>query len=160
MKKLIPLLLLFLALFSACEKDDICLSPTTPKLILRFYDNANQTTLKSVENLSIWADGKDTISNYKSVSLDSIAIPLNVNTSQTVYHLKINSVDGNTANNVSNTLTVKYTTTEEHVSRSCGFKTIFNNVTITSSNGWIQSYTPSYLTIINNETSAHVKIFH
>jgi hypothetical protein len=159
-KKLIPLLLLFLALFSACEKDDICLSPTTPKLVLRFYDNANQASLKSVENLSIWAEGKDTISNYKSVSLDSVAIPLNVNTSQTVYHLKTNSVDGNTANNVSNTLTINYTTTEEHVSRSCGFKTIFNNVTITSNNGWIQSYTPTSLTIIDNETSAHVKIFH
>lgn len=160
MKKLIPLLLLFLALFSSCEKDDICLSPTTPKLILRFYDNANPTTLKSTRNLSIWADGKDTISNYKSVSLDSVAIPLNVNTSQTVYHLKTNSVNGNIANNVTSTLTIKYTTTEEYVSRSCGFKTIFNNVTITSNNGWIQSYTPTSLTTINNETSAHVKIFH
>lgn len=159
-KRFLILIIFTLALISGCEKDDICLSPTTPKLILRFYDNANQTTLKSAARLSIWADGKDTISNYKSVSLDSVAIPLNVNTSQTVYHLKTNSVDGNIANNVTSTLTINYTTIEEYVSRSCGFKTIFNNVTITSNNGWIQSFIPTSITTINNETSAHVKIFH
>ena len=152
---------LFLSfIFSACEKDDICLSPITPKLVLRFYDNANQTTLKNVERLSIWADGKDTISTYKSVSLDSVAIPLNVNATQTVYHLKMNSVDGNKANNIVDTFTISYTTTEEYVSRSCGFKTIFNTVTITSNNSWIQSFTPTSLTTITNQTKAHVKIFH
>ncbi len=153
--------ILFLALvFIACEKDDICLSPTTPKLVLRFYDTANQTALKSVERLSIWADGKDTLSIYKSVSLDSVAIPLNVNTTQTIYHLKTNTVDGNKANNLTNTITINYTTSEEYVSRSCGFKTIFNNVTISSNNGWIQSFTPTSLTIIDTQTSAHVKIYH
>lgn len=138
--------------FSACEKDDICLLPTTPKLILRFYNNADKTKLKKVDLLSIWANGKDIISNYKSVSLDSVAIPLNVNATQTIYHLK--------SNTVSNTITIKYTTEDVFVSRSCGFKTIFNNVTITSNNGWIQSFTPNSLTTINNETAAHVKIFH
>jgi len=153
--------ILFLALvFTACEKDDICLSPTTPKLVVRFYDNANQTALKSVERLSIWADGKDTLSIYKSVSLDSVAIPLNVNTTQTIYHLKTNTVDGNKANNLINTITINYTTTEEYISRSCGFKTIFNNVTISSNNGWIQSFTPTSLTKIDTQTSAHVKIYH
>tara|TARA_R110002124_G_scaffold174121_3_gene341705 strand:- start:966 stop:1448 length:483 start_codon:yes stop_codon:yes gene_type:complete len=160
MKKTIIYILLFAFIFSACEKDDICLLPTTPKLVLRFYDNTSQTTVKKVERLSIWADGKDTISNYKSVTLDSVAIPLNVNTSQTIYHLKTNSVNGNIANNATSTITINYTTAEEYVSRSCGFKTIFNNVTITSNNGWIQSFTPTSLTTINNQTSAHVKIFH
>ena len=153
--------ILFLALvFTACEKDDICLSPTTPKLVVRFYDNANQTALKSVERLSIWADGKDTLSIYKSVSLDSVTIPLNVNTTQTIYHLKTNTVDGNKANNLINTITINYTTTEEYISRSCGFKIIFNNVTISSNNGWIQSFTPTSLTKIDTQTSAHVKIYH
>ena len=159
-KRFLILLIFTLTIISGCEKDDICLLPTTPKLVLRFYDTTNQTTLKSVERLSVWADGKDTLSTYKSVTLDSIAIPLNVNTTQTIYHFKTNSVDGNKANNVINTFTINYTTTEEYVSRSCGFKTIFNNVTISSNNGWVQSFTPNSLTTINNETSAHVKIFH
>ncbi|WP_347175337.1 DUF6452 family protein [Polaribacter uvawellassae] len=160
MKKNIFILLLSLLIFSACEKDDICLLPTTPKLVLRLYDAANPATLKNAERLSIWADGKDTISNYISVSLDSIAIPLNVNATQTIYHFKMNKIDGNTANDITDTFTINYTTTEEYVSRSCGFKTIFNNVTITSTNGWIQSFTPTSLTIIDTQTSAHVQIFH
>lgn len=160
MKKPFLYILFLSLLFSACEKDDICLLPTTPKLVLRFYDAANPTTVKNVARLSIWADGKDTISNYKSVSLDSVAIPLNVNATQTIYHLKTNSVDGNKANNITDTFTINYTATEEYVSRSCGFKTIFNNVTITSTNGWVQSFTPTSLTTIETQTSAHVQIFH
>ena len=160
MKKNSIYILLLTLVFTACEKDDICLSPTTPKLVLRFYDTSNQTALKKVERLSIWADGKDTISTYKSVALDSVVIPLNVNTTQTIYHLKKNTVDGNKANNLINTITVNYTTTEEYVSRSCGFKTIFNNVTIASSNGWIQSFTPTSIIKIDTQTTAHVKIFH
>lgn len=159
-KRFLILLTFTLTIISGCEKDDICLSPTTPKLVLRFYDTANPNTVKNVERLSIWADGKDTISNYKSVVLDSVAIPLNVNTTQTIYHLKTNSVNGNKANNITDTFTINYTTTEEYVSRSCGFKTIFNNVTITSTNGWIQSFTPTSLTTIDTQTSAHVQIFH
>lgn len=146
--------------FNACEKDDICLSSVTPKLILRFYDAANPSTLKSVQNISVWVQGKDTLSNYKSANLDSIAIPLNTNASQTVYNIKKNSVNGNIVNNSTNQLTITYTTEDVYVSRSCGFKTIFNTVTITASNGWVQSFTPSTLTTINNETKAHVKIFH
>jgi hypothetical protein len=160
MNKNILYIFLFAFIFSACEKDDICLLPTTPKLVLRFYDNTSLEDLKSVERLSVWAEGKDTISNYTSVSLDSIAIPLNTNASETVYHLKMNAVDGNIANNVNNTITIKYTTEDVFVSRSCGFKTIFNSVTITSDNNWIQSFTPATLTTIDNETAAHVKIFH
>jgi hypothetical protein len=146
-------------IFSSCEKDDICLLPTTPKLILRFYDTANQTEFKSPTSLSIWAEGKDTLSTYTNVALESIAIPLNTNGTQTVYNFKT-SATGNIADNKYNTLTINYTTEEIFVSRSCGLKSIFNTVTITSDNGWFQSFTPNSLTTIDNETSAHVKIYH
>ncbi len=160
MNKNILYILLFAFVFSACEKDDICLLPTTPKLILRFYDTADPTEFKSVERLSVWAKEKDTLSSYISVTLDSIVIPLNPNTSQTIYNLKRNIVDGNDTTNEYNQLTINYTTEEIFVSRSCGFKTIYNNVTIVSDTGWIQSFTPTTLTTIDNETKAHVKIYH
>ncbi len=160
MNKNILYIFLLALFFSACEKDDICLLPTTPNLILRFYDNTTQDDLKPVERLSVWAEGKDTIFDYTNVSLDSIAIPLNTDTPETTYHFKMNSVDGNIVNNINNTITIKYTPEDVFVSRSCGFKTIFNNVTITSDNNWIQSITPATLTTIDNETAAHVKIFH
>lgn len=159
MNKNILYLFLFAFIFNACEKDDICLSPTTPKLILRFYDASDPSTLKAPTNLSIWAEGKDTLATFKNVSLDSIYLPLNTNTSQTVYNFKT-STTGNIADNVYNKFTINYTTEEIFVSRSCGLKSIFNTVTITSDTGWFQSFTPNSITTIDNETSAHVKIYH
>ena len=158
MNKNILYIFLFAFIFSACEKDDICLSPTTPKLILRFYDSANPTEFKSVPNFSAIAESK-TDSLFVGQTLDSIAIPLNTNGTQTVYKFKT-SITGNRADRKYNTITVKYTTEEIFVSRSCGLKSIFNTVTIASDNGWFQSFTPNSITSIDNETSAHVKIYH
>lgn len=158
MKRSFLYIFLIVTSFSACEKDDICLSPTTPKLILRFYDSADNTKLKAVSNLSIIAESK-TDSLYTNQVVDSIAIPLNVNGTQTIYNLKTSST-GNIADNKYNKLTLNYTTEEVYVSRSCGFKTIFKNVTVASDNGWFQSFTPNSITSIDNENNAHIKIFH
>ena len=56
---------------------------------------------------------------------------------------------------------------EVFVSRSCGFKAIFNNVSVSSdvSNDWIIGLTETLentiiIPTIDNETAAHVKIFH
>lgn len=160
MKKSFLYIFILSIIVSSCEKDDICLSPATPKLILRFYDNTNPTSKKAVKNLSIWAEGKDTLKSYKSVELDSVVIPLNVNTKQTIYYFKMNSTTGNKADNKYNKFTIDYTTKEVYVSRSCGFKTLFNNVTFVSDNSWFQSFTPSNLTTIDNEKNAHVKVYH
>ena len=158
MNKNILYIFLFAFVFSACEKDDICLSPTTPKLILRFYDSANTTEFKSVPNFSAIAESK-TDSLFIGQTLDSIAIPLNTNGTQTIYNLKTSST-GNKADNKYNKLTINYTTETVFVSRSCGLKSIFKTVTITSDNGWFQSFTPNSITSIDNETSAHVQIYH
>ena len=160
MKKNILCILLFGLAFTACEKDDICLLPNTPNLIIEFYDSANPETLKNVERLSIWADGNDTLKSYKSVSLNSISIPLNTDASKTIYHFKMNNSSGNSADNVYNTITINYTTEDVYVSRSCGYKTIFNEVSFTFDNVWILSLTPSTITTIDNETATHVQIFH
>lgn len=146
-------------LFHSCEKDDFCTQNTvTPKLILRFYDTKDKTKTKKVERLSIIATSKKD-SLYVNQSVDSIAVPLNSSTKETVYTLKMNSVDGAKTNNKTATLTVKYTTEEEYVSRSCGFKVIFNNITIAGT-PWIESFSTSSIKSINNQSNAHVKIYH
>ena len=162
MKKYFLYIFLLSLSFTACEKDDFCTqeTPKTPKLILRFYNNADKDEYKTVKHLSVWAEGKDTISTYKSMELDSIAIPLNTLAIETVYYLKMNSTDGNLANNFTNKITIKYTTEEVYISRSCGFKTYFNDVVITSDNGWFLDFTPTNLISINNEQEAHVKVYH
>lgn len=161
MRKIVIFILLSIGLFSACEKDDFCIkNPITPNLVLRFYDANDRETLKPVERLSIWVALKDTIAAYKSINIDSVAIPLNSIDSKTIYHLKMNNLDGSIANNQTATFTITYTAQEEYVSRSCGFKILFNDVTFESDNTWITDFTPETLTTIDNQNEAHVQIFH
>jgi hypothetical protein len=146
------LIFLVSVIFFACEKDDFCTqNPVTPNLILRFYDDLDREALKNVPSFYVWAEGKDTI--FENVSTDSIYIPLNSLATETVYNLS-------TENTISK-FTVQYTPKEEYVSRSCGYRVIFNKVTFTSESGtWIKDFTPSNITTINNQNTAHVQIFH
>jgi hypothetical protein len=72
----------------------------------------------------------------------------------------MNNSDGSIANNQTASFTITYTPQEEYVSRSCGFKILFNDVTFESDNTWITEFTPEILTTIDNQNAAHVQIFH
>ncbi|RKF03434.1 hypothetical protein C8N26_1819 [Tenacibaculum lutimaris] len=158
MKKYIALFILLVGL-TACEKDDFCTqNPVTPNLVLRFYDMDNTNDLKSVERLSVITEGK-TDSLFTNRTTDSIAIPLNSLSQKTVYTLKMNNVDGNIANNQSATLIIEYNPEEDFVSRSCGFRIIYENVTL-SNTGWINSLSTTEIPLIDNQASAHVQVFH
>lgn len=159
MKKYIALLLLIISLI-ACEKDDFCTqNPVTPNLVLRFYDKNETNKLKKFERLSVIADEK-TDSLYTNITNnDSIAIPLNSLSQKTVYTLKMNNVDGNQSNNQIAKLTIEYNPEEEFVSRSCGFRVIFENVTLNHT-GWIDSLSTKEIPLIDNQARAHVQVFH
>ena len=157
MRKYYLLLTLIALLVSSCEKDDFCIEPITPNMVIRFYNATNITQTKSVEDLSVTPEGFDEL--YSNANLDSILIPLDVTSNQIIYNLSSES-------NI-DIITINYDVEEVFVSRSCGFKAIFNNVSVSSdvSNDWIIGLTETLentITIptIDNETSAHVKIFH
>ena len=142
---------------SSCEKDDFCIEPITPNMVIRFYNATNITQTKPVVNLSVNQEGFDEL--YSNANLDYILIPLDVTSNQIIYNLSSES-------NI-DVITINYDVEEVFVSRSCGFKAIFNNVSVTSdvSNDWIIGLTETLentITIptIDNETAAHVKIFH
>ena len=135
---------------ASCEKDDFCTqNPVTPRLVLRFYDINDRTQPKAVGSLYVWASGKDSI--LVNQSLDSISIPLNSIASETIYNFS----KGSTVNQ----FTIRYTPTQIYVSRSCGFKVNFTDVSFTSNNTWIADITPT-TTTIDNQNAAHVQIFH
>jgi hypothetical protein len=151
MRKYIGYIIIGFLAISACEKDDFCVDqPLTPNLILRFYDAGDNATFKDVDSLYVWADGKDSI--YINATTDSIQLPLNTTDIQTVYKLS----SGTTVN----TLTITYSVEEDYVSRSCGFRTVFSDLNLTSENTWINSITPEVLTTINSQNTAHVQVFH
>lgn len=151
MRKSFVYFFLFIFFSSSCEKDDFCTqTPITPNLILRFYDNDNKENLKSTSSLYVWAENKDTL--FFNQAIDSLVIPLNTASNKTVYNLS--------EGDVINQLTIDYTTDYEYVSRSCGYKAIFKDVLLSSNNTWVKDITPTNITTIENQNSAHVQIFH
>lgn len=158
MKKYILLLFSCFIGISACEKDDFCIqNPVTPNLVVSFYDKDNTSEKKKVKHFSIIAKGKDSL--FTNNQKDSIYIPLNTLATETVYTLKMNATDNLLLNNKVATLTIKYTTEEVYVSRSCGYKVIFNDVSLEHT-GWINSLSTSEITTIDNQTKAHVQVYY
>ncbi len=152
MKKYLVITIIFLVTFLSCEKDDICIENTTSKLIIRFYDNDIRTELKQLDAMYVWVVDYDSISTYNNVKTDSIVIPLNLNENITKYVIEKNAIK--------DTIEFKYFRNDIFVSRSCGYKTIFENLEINSHTlNWIKNYT-IINPIIENETAAHINIYH
>ena len=125
---------------------------TTPNLMLKFYDFENDTLVKTIKIDSIRVLNKALISNYTAQSFDSILIPLDVNQYATSYQI--------TSGNLADTIYFSYDRNDIFVSRSCGYKTNFENLTIDSTtNNWIKAYNIN-TTIIDNDTTAHINIYH
>ena len=162
MKKILFLLFIIIT-FSGCEKDDICIDETTPRLILEFYDISNPSNLKSVVNLLITGEGQTALGTFNGVS--KIELPIDITEDTTQYSLILNSTSLTGANEDS--LKFNYTRQNVFVSRACGYKTIFElNAFPTgviktdgaiSDGFWIQDIN-ILTTNIETENEIHIKI--
>jgi hypothetical protein len=149
-----------------CEKDDICdeNTPTTPRLIVEFFDISNPTIPKNVTNLRVTGEGaEDPLRVFNAVN--KIELPLKTLDTSTKYSFKINSTNAD-ADNV-DYLQFKYTTSDVYVSRACGYKTLFvldQNIpyvqtdTIPNDNLWMQNITITQPNI-ESENETHVKVY-
>ncbi|NER14193.1 hypothetical protein GWK08_12130 [Leptobacterium flavescens] len=152
------------ALYS-CQRDDICgeVDPTTPQLIIRFYDTDDPTAFKEVTSLRVLTDGIETpIINRQNT--DSIAIPLRSFATSTAFTMIIDSQDDDQGMETGNSdiVTFSYTPNEVFISRGCGF--IINYEELTGSraddaDNWIDTIT-IINSVVENENQAHVQIFH
>ena len=167
LKTLAPaIILLALISFSACEKDDICVEGNTPLLVISFYNSTDTLTKKKVPSFRVVGMGKNTTVNtvVDRSDLDSIALPLKINDGPTSFLFIENSADNEEGfeNGNIDTVTFSYRTREVFISRACGYIANYDNVegslTPDTSN-WIQSiFTMD--SIVTNQATAHVKIFH
>ena len=158
--KHISLILFAILAMIACERDEICIDEITPNLIIRFYDFDDQTETKSINQLSVKINGIDNDSLFFS-GTDSIFVPLIVTGNSTQFVFTTNSTDAATLNR--DTLTVNYTPEAIFVGRSCGFKSIFTETSYTltiDNDNWMENNFEIVTQTIENETAAHVKIFH
>ena len=165
------------ALFISCERDDICpaSTATTPKLIIEAYDATIQENRKNVFGLRIQGVGNNTpLEGYNIISEDDIELPLKTDATTTQYGLRKDTTINNngTPDDTSDDffegnediITITYITELVYVSRACGYKTIFKNVSFTiepDGDNWIQSREATNNDqSVENETAAHYNIFH
>ncbi|UMB61620.1 DUF6452 family protein [Lutibacter sp. A80] len=152
MKKYITVIILAIILIISCEKDDICLENTTPNLVLKFYDAENDTLVKTILIDSLRVINYELLEDYTNTTMDSVSLQLDLNAYKTAY--QISSAE------TSDTIYFSYDRNDVFVSRSCGYKAVFENLTIDSiTNNWIKSYNINN-TIIDNDTTAHINIYH
>ena len=136
-------------LFTSCIKDDFCIDPITPNLVISFYDNDNPDNLKRTTDLTVWAEGKEEL--YTNASLDSILIPLDPAIDMTVYHLSLADVEDE--------ITITYIRKEVFVSRSCGYKYNFENLEVPiNSDNWILDIQITNQTV--EDETEHIKILY
>jgi len=169
------LLTIIIAGTSSCERDDICAeaTQTTPHLVIEFYDINDPDVLKEVRQLSVRGFDRDnnplddiTVSS----PLNSITLPLYfLNEGENVvsrFSIEKDTdfrldTDPATESNV-DVIEVSYTPQFEYVSRACGYKSIFTNLSITvvqDGNNWILSNEVIFTTI-ENENEAHILLRH
>ena len=89
MKKILAFLIIFGFASSSCEPDDICdpTTPTTPRMLIEFYDRKIPSKKKNVNDLKVIADGMgdegvilnpDATGDQRYLSnANSILLPLN-----------------------------------------------------------------------------------
>ncbi|SHI90361.1 DUF6452 family protein [Flavobacterium terrae] len=156
--------ILFAMTIFNCEKDDICEegTPTTPRLIVEFYDNNNPTVKKNVINLAVV--GENMTDSLKFNGVSKIEIPLKNNANNSNFSFVFDSANSNTSLINNDNVEVNYLRNDVFISRACGYKTVFeldnsNGMKFTpDSNNWIKEIAIQNHNILN-ENEVHVKIF-
>jgi len=154
MKKDFLIIFLLILAISSCERDDICIDDVTPDFKISFFDIEEPTESKSISRLTITLLDADIAT--LSLSGDSIQLPIRNDIDTTKYSLT-NQVNDTVI--LTDTITLIYTREDVFVGRSCGFKTIFNEVQYENTNNWIQNF-EIVTENIKDENATHVKISH
>jgi hypothetical protein len=162
MIKKLCLFVLIISMFNGCTRDDICAEGTavTPLLIITFKDISNPQLAKTVTGLKIVADYSNNVTILNTTTTDSIAIPLRTGADTTRFRF-IKNADAATPNQ--DIITFLYEREDIYVNRACSFKTIYNNISSEIEDeinfNWILT-TNILQSNVENETEAHITIFH
>src|SRR5690606_11984907 len=158
-----------------CEKDDICASttPTTPRLVIEFYNEANPAQPKNVTNLELISDVPD-MDTLRFSAVSRILVPLKTTVDSTLYRFVLNAGNPNPAFIYTDELQINYARQDIFVSRACGYKTLFelnnddlpetpeaiilNGIPNDFSGVWIKDIVIEEYNL-ENETDVHVKIY-
>ncbi|MBT8325391.1 MAG: hypothetical protein KJO96_08845 [Winogradskyella sp.] len=173
-KRNILIVLITSLLSIGCERDDICAdsTSTTPRLRIEFYDIANTDELKSVPRLTVFGEGLDETSQsiVSNTNTNALSLPLRFDlegvTTTTRYILRKDAnldLDNDPATSSNeDVIEISYTPTFQYVSKACGYKAVFNDLSVTiisDSNNWALTEIINTSTV-ENENEVHAFIYH
>lgn len=120
MKKLIYLLLL---VFLFCQRDDICTGVNTPNLKIGFFQIQRGSEIQiQRESVRIKGEGIDSLILGES-TVNEISLPLDLSKEESVFQINLSKTD-------SIRLKVAYKRDLEFISKACGFRYVFSNISI------------------------------
>lgn len=165
-RKAVLLLLLMSLMFSACEKDDICVDGDTPLLVIGFYDVDDREVAKEVPTLVVRGndDSGTELAIIAYTDLSSVSVPLRPELTSTEFILSQNPTPTDTTTVNLDTISFSYEATDKFVSRACGFVANYDNVSATftaelDSLNWIREI-EVIVPLVENSNETHVKIYH
>lgn len=157
MKKIIWVLCAFLGIFSlqSCEEDDVCVGEGTPSMTVVFRDILNSQNLS--DTLTIYSSEDINFQNpkliYQKVFSDSLKLPLSgLDNSKTYFTIQRRS------NSALDTLTVNHSTVSEYVSKACGFRIFYDNLSFQTTQNHIQYLIPGESNELKNESKTNLFI--
>lgn len=149
MKRLIASIVLLFIITSyllSCEKDDLCAgdTPTTPGLVIDFFQNDNATAKETITKLYYYETGsekRDSITNSSRLIL-----PLKTDAESVKFSLEyVTTVPGQQLPLVSTAeFEVHYSAKQTYLSRACGYKTTYTLIpgTIEVPNPTVRAVSP------------------
>lgn len=155
-KQLKVLGLIFSMLFLlACEEDDVCVGEGTPSMTVVFRDILNAQNLK--DTLTIYSSEDINFQNptliYNKVFSDSLKIPLSgLDNSKTYFTIQRRS------NPMLDTLTVNHSTVSEYVSKACGFRIFYTDLSFQTTQNHIQYLISGESNELKNESKTNLFI--
>lgn len=164
--------LLFALLLPNCERDDICDedTPTTPRIVVEFYDYNDPGTLKNVTGLALQSVDSDSIITYNAVS--KVFVPLKTDQDITTLNFTLNSTSADPSLVFTDKLEFNYSREDVYVSRACGYKTVFalnngaglapafvlNDTPAATAGDWIKNIVVDTYNIAS-ENETHIRIY-
>ena len=172
MKKIVILVFAIALTLSSCEKDDICdaATPTTPRVVINFYDFINPSVKKSVSNLRVIGEGMTNpllFTGSETTSSNTISLPLKTIGTTTTFRLTLNFGNSNPALVDEDIIKFDYATRQLFVSRACGYKTTYDlnrlnpfshTDPIAENRKWIKLIEVEKNNI-DNENEEHIRIY-
>lgn len=140
----------------SCEEDDVCIGEGTPYLTVVFRNiqtQQNSVDTLFVEKLDQNLENPDTL--YTWALTDSIKIPLG-GLDESVSYFRIKK----RASAIPDTLTVRYDTKTSYVSKACGFRITYENLTYEATYNNIQSLLPGESNVLENESATNLYIYY